>query len=52
MILKLVQSELDQLNGTIDNTSDNNDSNDAIKETNSLLKMLIELIKKIFNIKD
>lgn len=51
--LKLVQTELDQLNGSTNNTSDkNNDSNDAIKETNSLLKMLIELIKKIFNIKD
>lgn len=58
---KLIQSELDSLDKTTDddNNSDNdvekddknNVTNDTIKETNSLLKMLIDLLKKIFNIK-
>lgn len=50
----LIQSELDAMNGqkSDDSPSDGEtDSNSEIKETNSLLKALIELIKKIFNIK-
>lgn len=55
--LNLIQSELDALN---EQKSDGNSSEDKpdskvdssdIKETNSLLKLLIQLLKKIFNIK-
>ncbi len=56
--LKLVQSELDKLNGkkTEDNTSEDKSNktesnSEDIKETNNLLKMLIDLLKKIFNLK-
>ena len=54
--LKLVQTELDDLNGDANNKSDENnntntDTNNDIKETNNLLKMLINLLKKIFNLK-